>query len=84
MHWYRHWTETGMAALEANLLHTAGQFCVGNSPSMADCCLVPLVFNAQRFACRLDHVPTVVAIHARCTALPAFQQAAPEMQPDAA
>ncbi|MEO5793510.1 MAG: maleylacetoacetate isomerase [Rhodoferax sp.] len=83
MRWYRHWTDIGLATVEARLVQTAGQFCVGDSPSMADCCLVPQVFNAQRFACNLDHVPTVVAVHARCVALPAFQQAAPEQQLDA-
>jgi maleylacetoacetate isomerase len=83
MRWYRHWTETGLATVEARLAHTAGQFCVGDSPSLADCCLVPQVFNAQRFACKLAPFPTVMAVHARCSALTAFQQAAPEMQPDA-
>jgi maleylacetoacetate isomerase len=81
--WYRHWAETGLAAVEARLQQTAGQFSVGDSPTLADCCLVPQVFNAQRFQCQLDHLPTVMAVHARCMALPAFQQAAPQQQPDA-
>lgn len=81
--WYRHWTETGLATVEARLRQTAGLFSVGDSPTLADCCLVPQVFNAQRFHCSLDHVPTVMAVHARCAALPAFQQAAPPQQPDA-
>jgi maleylacetoacetate isomerase len=81
--WYQHWAETGLAAVEARLRQTAGLFSVGDSPTLADCCLVPQVFNAQRFHCPLDHLPTLMAVHAQCMALPAFQQAAPQQQPDA-
>lgn len=85
MAWYRHWVELGLAAVEARLAgHSAtGRFCHGEHPTLADCCLVPQVFNARRFACRLDHVPTVVRIDAECRTLPAFAVAAPENQPDA-
>ncbi len=81
--WYRHWTETGLATVEARLRQTAGQFCVGDSPSLADCCLVPQVFNAQRFGVPLDAYPLVQRTTASCQVLPAFQQAAPQQQPDA-
>jgi maleylacetoacetate isomerase len=83
--WYRHWVEQGLAAVERLLAEDTrtGDFCHGDTPTLADCCLVPQVFNAQRFDCRLDHVPTVMRIHAHCEALEAFQRAAPSVQPDA-
>ena len=83
--WYRHWVEVGLAAVEARLAGNpaTGRFCHGEHPTLADCCLVPQVFNARRFGCRLDHVPTVVRIDAECRTLPAFIAAAPENQPDA-
>jgi maleylacetoacetate isomerase len=83
--WYRHWVEEGLAAVEkmlANDSHT-GRFCHREAPTLADCCLVPQIFNAKRFDCRLDHVPTAMRVFEDCMALPAFQQAAPEAQPDA-
>jgi maleylpyruvate isomerase len=83
--WYRHWVETGLAAIEARLAGDplTGKFCHGDHPTMADCCLVPQVFNARRFGCNLEHVPTVLRIDAECRNLPAFVAAAPENQPDA-
>lgn len=82
--WYRHWVEKGLATVESLLADPrTGAFCHGDAPTLADCCLVPQVFNAQRFACRLDHVPTVMRIFDRCMALEAFQRAAPAAQPDA-
>ncbi|MGA0610888.1 maleylacetoacetate isomerase [Caldimonas sp. KR1-144] len=83
--WYRHWVEHGLAAFERRLAGEpgTGRFCHGDAPTMADCVLVPQVFNAQRFACRLDHVPTVMRVFEACMALPAFQQAQPSACPDA-
>jgi len=60
-----------------------GAFCVGEQPTLADCCLVPQVANAQRFNCDLSGMPTIMRIHAACTALDAFAKAAPAKQPDA-
>ncbi|MCP2040066.1 maleylacetoacetate isomerase/maleylpyruvate isomerase [Neisseria sp. HSC-16F19] len=82
--WYRHWVQESFAALET-LLQSAdtGRFCHGDSPSLADCCLVPQVYNARRFHVDLSPYPTIVRIDAECAALPAFQAAAPENQPDA-
>jgi maleylpyruvate isomerase len=60
-----------------------GTFCHGDTPTFADLCLVPQVANARRFNCDLSSMPTVVRIDAACSALPAFQRAAPENQPDA-
>lgn len=82
--WYRHWVEKGLTAVESLLADPrTGAFCHGDTPTLADCCLVPQVFNAQRFACRLDPVPTVMRVSERCMALEAFQRAAPAAQPDA-
>ncbi|MBT0964136.1 maleylacetoacetate isomerase [Denitromonas iodatirespirans] len=83
--WYRHWVDTGLAAVEAQLAgHPAtGRFCHGDTPGLADACLVPQIYNAQRFDCQLDHVPTVMRIVEACEALPAFQAAAPGVQADA-
>ena len=60
-----------------------GRYCHGETPTLADLLLVPQIFNAQRFDCRLDHVPTVMRIHAQCMTLPAFAGAVPAVQPDA-
>lgn len=82
--WYRHWVGLGFAALEQELagsVHT-GKFCHGDAPTIADCCLIPQLFNARRFACDLSLYPTLLAIEANCLALAAFKDAAPERQPD--
>jgi maleylpyruvate isomerase len=83
--WYRHWTESGLAALEARLAkdRATGTFCHGDAPTMADCCLVPQVFNARRFECDMQPFPTVLHIYDNCQAMEAFRQAAPGVQPDA-
>ncbi|MGH8746953.1 MAG: maleylacetoacetate isomerase, partial [Burkholderiales bacterium] len=83
--WYQHWIGDGMAKLEADLMHgpRKGRFCHGDVPTVADCCLVPQVFNAQRFNCDLTHAPTVLRIFEECMKLDAFQRAQPSRQPDA-
>ena len=84
--WYRHWVETGLEVVERGLAgHPAtGRFCHGDRPGLADCVLVPQIFNAQRMHCRLDHVPTVMRIFGACMAEPEFAQAQPSACPDAA
>lgn len=82
--WYRHWVATGLAIVEQKLARTAGQFCFGDAPGLADCLLVPQVYNAQRFECPLDGYPTVMRVNAACLALPAFAGTHPEACPDAA
>lgn len=84
--WYRHWTETGLEAVERQLAGhpDTGRFCHGDTPTMADCTLVPQIFNAQRFDCRLDQVPTVMRIFGACMALDAFSKTQPSACPDAA
>ncbi|ATE62746.1 maleylacetoacetate isomerase [Thauera sinica] len=83
--WYRHWVMTGLEAVEAMLADDprTGAFCHGDTPTLADCCLVPQVFNARRFDCSLESCPTVARIAGRCEALEAFRKAAPAGQPDA-
>lgn len=84
--WIKHWIAEGFAALETELTAAgsgAGQFCFGDTPTLADCCLVPQIFNARRFEVDLSPYPTLVAIDGRCQALPAFQQAHPSQQADA-
>ncbi|MBI5901366.1 MAG: maleylacetoacetate isomerase [Rhodocyclales bacterium] len=83
--WYRHWVETGLATVDAMLSGDGrtGTYCHGEMPTLADVVLVPQIFNAQRFNCRLDHVPTVMRIHQHCLTLPAFARSVPAEQPDA-
>ena len=83
--WYRHWVAIGFEAVEAMLLRDRppGPYCHGERPGLADCCLVPQVFNARRFSVPLDPYPTVRAVHEACMKLAAFERAAPEAQADA-
>ena len=83
--WYRHWIDVGLSALEAQLARepATGEFCHGNTPTLADCCLVPQLANARRAGIPLDAYPTLTRIEAAANALPAFLAAAPEKQPDA-
>jgi maleylacetoacetate isomerase len=80
--WYRHWITLGFEALEAQLAQTAGAFCFGDAPTLADCCLIPQVANSRRFQTPLERFPTIVRIDAHCRSLPAFIAAAPDNQPD--
>ena len=84
--WMLHWMREGFAAMEAMLADApgTGTFCLGETPTIADCCLVPQLYNARRFALDLSPYPTLVRIEADCLALPAFDAARPESQPDAA
>lgn len=82
--WYRHWVETGLEVVERQLQSRPGRYCHGDAPTMADCLLVPQIFNARRFDCRLDHVPHVMRVFDACMKLDAFEQTRPEKCPDAA
>jgi maleylacetoacetate isomerase len=74
--WYRHWITQGFDALEA--MAGEGRFLGGDAPGIADCCLVPQMYNARRFETPLDDYPRLVAIDAACMELEAFQRAHPD------
>lgn len=83
--WIRHWIGSGFDALEMQVKRTSGdgRFCFGDSPTLADACLVPQMYNARRFGCDLSTYPSLVAIDTHCRSLAPFAKAAPEAQPDA-
>ncbi len=83
--WYRHWIADGLSKLEADLGRSpeTGRFSHGGSPTMADCCLVPQIFNAKRYNCDLAPYPTLMRVFDACMALDAFRRAQPAAQPDA-
>jgi maleylacetoacetate isomerase len=82
--WYRHWVEQGLAQVEGQLTAAGrcGRFVLGEAVTVADILIVPQIFNARRFDCRLDHLPTVMRIFDACMQLPAFIDAQPSRQPD--
>jgi len=79
--WYHHWVIAGFDAIEKLL--KPGKHAFGDSVTLADVCLVPQVFNAQRFKVPLDKYPKILAAFAACASIPAFEKARPENQPDA-
>ena len=83
--WVRHWMVAGFDAFEAMLVGnpSTGPFCEGSQPTIADCCLVPQVYNARRFGVDLAPYPTIVRIEQACLEVRAFQAAHPKAQPDA-
>ncbi|RFB65631.1 MULTISPECIES: maleylacetoacetate isomerase [unclassified Herbaspirillum] len=84
--WIQHWIALGFGALEKQLAASTqrGRFCFGDTPTMADCCLIPQIFNARRFNVDMMRYPTLAAIEEACNGLEAFQLAQPSAQPDAA
>lgn len=85
LEWIQHWIELGFSALEQQVQTTStdGQFCFGAAVSLADCVLIPQMYNAQRFDVSLSQFPTLASINEHCLALDEFASAAPERQPDA-
>jgi maleylacetoacetate isomerase len=83
--WAQHWINLGLAALEQTIVAQArrGRFCFGDTPTLADICLVPQLGNARRYGCDLSPYPAIMEIEKNCMALPAFADAVPEKQPDA-
>ena len=81
--WYRHWVRTGLEAFDRQLEQgPASEFCYGSAPSMADCCLVPQIFNGRRFDVNYDGLPLTMAAFDACMKLDAFQKAQPSACPD--
>jgi maleylacetoacetate isomerase len=82
--WYRHWVGQGLAQVEAQLTAQGrcGRFVSGDEVTLADVLIVPQIFNARRYDCRLDHVPTIMRVFDACMQLPAFADAQPSAQPD--
>jgi len=83
--WAQHWIDLGLSALQEMIVAQPrrGNFCFGNSPTLADICLIPQLGNARRYGCDLSKYPVILQIEKHCSALPAFANAAPEKQPDA-
>ncbi|WP_206997317.1 maleylacetoacetate isomerase [Trinickia mobilis] len=83
--WYRHWIESGFGTFEGRIANDArtGKFCFGDTPTLADLCLVPQVFNAQRFNVDTQRYPTIQRIYDHAMQFDAFASAAPGQQPDA-
>lgn len=81
--WIHRWIEGGLEVVERQLAARPSTFCHGETPGLADCALVPQIFNAQRFNCKLDHVPHVMRVHAACMTHEAFSSTQPSACPDA-
>jgi len=81
--WYRYWVSDGLAKLEAELAKGKSKFCHGDTPTLADCCLVPQIFNAKRYNSDLKPYPTTLRVFENCMQLEAFDRAQPSKQPDA-
>jgi maleylacetoacetate isomerase len=83
--WYNHWISLGFEAIEAMLVDNpeTGDFCHGDTPGLADACLIPQIFNAQRHDLDMAAYPTIQRIWDRCATLEAFAAAHPNRQPDA-
>ena len=81
--WYRHWCRQGLETIERQLARLpAADYCYGDTPTLADCCLVPQIYNAERFEVSFDGLPLTMAAYQACMALPAFQKAQPSACPD--
>jgi len=83
--WAQHWIDLGLSALQTMITAQPkrGKFCFGDTPTLADICLIPQLGNARRYGCDLSKYPTILAIEKNCDAIAAFADAAPEKQPDA-
>lgn len=80
--WIHHWVTEGLTALESHVAKHAGRFCIGDQVTAADCFLIPQLFAAERFKVPVTDYKTLLRIRSECESLPAFQKAAPGVQPD--
>lgn len=81
--WYHHWVNDGLAMAERLLeAHAQGEWCFGETPTLADCCLIPQLANAERMGCDLSPFPRLLRVYKHAVAHPAFQKAEPKKQPD--
>ncbi|MEP6792335.1 MAG: maleylacetoacetate isomerase [Ramlibacter sp.] len=81
--WYRHWVREGLEAFERELAQLPpSKFCYGDTPTLADCCLVPQIFNGRRVNTPYDGLTRTMAAFDACMAHPAFQKAQPSSCPD--
>ena len=83
MEWARHWIRLGFIALEKVLVSVSGLYCFGDSVTLADCCLIPQVYNALRFNIDMNEFPTIQRIYEQLQTLDAFKKSQPNSQPDA-
>ena len=83
LHWGREIIENGLRALEKKSLGTSGLFLIGDQFTIADCCLIPQLYNARRFQCDLDQFPTLLRVETNCKELHFFAMAHPDAQIDA-
>ncbi len=81
--WPKQFIADGLMAFERAAADISGAFCVGDYPTIADCCLIPQLTSARRFGVDVTPFTRLLAIEERCLALPAFAAAAPDRQPDA-
>jgi len=82
MEWAKHWITEGFTGLETMLKKTAGKYCFGDEVTIADLCLIPQVYNANRFGVDMSAFPTITRINEACSQLPAFQNTHPDKMPD--
>jgi maleylacetoacetate isomerase len=85
--WYQHWVREGLLSFEKQLAQVqdklpTGKYCYGDTPTLADCCLIPQIFNGQRFNCDFSGLPRTMAAFDACMQLPAFDKAQPKNCPD--
>jgi maleylacetoacetate isomerase len=80
--WYAHWVDRGFIAIEEMLGRYGGEFCFGDTPTMADACLVPQVYNALRFEVDMKAYPRILQVWEHCNTLHAFATAHPDAQMD--
>ena len=80
--WYQHWLKIGLTGLEIQIKNKAGDFCFGDTVSLADVCLIPQIYNALRYNHPMEEYPTLLRVYNHCLSIPAFFKASPEQQKD--